>query len=98
MLTVIETPTFKRLAERLWSEEERLAFIDWIACNPLAGDVIPGDDGARKVRWSCGSKGKRGGVRVIYFSLIEQGTVILVTLYAKSEQATIKPGDIPDGH
>ncbi len=48
--TVIETPTFQRQAEKLWSEDERLAFIDWIAANPLAGDVIPGADGARKVR------------------------------------------------
>lgn len=52
MRTVIETPTFQKQAEKLWSEDERLAFIDWIAANPLAGDVIPGADGARKVRWS----------------------------------------------
>lgn len=48
--TVIETPTFQKQAEKIWSESERLAFIDWIAVNPLAGDVIPGADGARKVR------------------------------------------------
>ena len=50
MRTVIETPTFQKQAEKLWLEEERLAFIDWIAANPLAGDVIPGADGALKVR------------------------------------------------
>ena len=49
MRTVIETPTFQKQAEKLWSEDERLAFIDWIAENSLAGDVIPGADGARKV-------------------------------------------------
>jgi len=49
MRTVIETPTFQKQAERLWSEAERLAFIDWIAAHPLAGDVIPGADGARIV-------------------------------------------------
>lgn len=32
----------EKQAERLWSEDERLAFIDWIAVNPLSGDVIPG--------------------------------------------------------
>ena len=52
MRTVIETPTFQKQAAKLWSEDERLSFIDWIAANPLAGDVIPGADGARKVRWS----------------------------------------------
>lgn len=50
MRTVIQTPTFQKQAEKLWSEDERLAFIDRIAANPLAGDVIPGADGARKVR------------------------------------------------
>ena len=44
MRTVIETPTFQKQAEKLWAEDERLAFIDWIAANPLAGDVIPGAD------------------------------------------------------
>jgi mRNA-degrading endonuclease RelE of RelBE toxin-antitoxin system len=94
MRTVIETPTFQKQAEKIWSEEERLAFIDWIARNPLAGDVIPGAEGARKVRWSVAGKGKRGGVRVIYFNLTEQGTLVLITLYQKADQADIRPNDI----
>ncbi len=61
MRTVIETPTFQKQAEKLWSEDERLAFIDWIAANPLAGDVIPAANGARKVRWSRAGSGKSAG-------------------------------------
>lgn len=94
MRTVIETPTFQRQAEKIWTESERLVFIDWIAANPLAGDVIPGADGARKVRWARAGTGKRGGVRVIYFNLTEQGVVILVMMYAKAEQANVTPGEI----
>lgn len=37
--TVIETPTFQKQAEKLWTQDERLEFIDWIAENPLAGDI-----------------------------------------------------------
>lgn len=66
MRTVIETPTFQKQAEKIGSEDERMAFIAWIAEHPMAGDVIPGAEGARKVRWSVEGKGKRGGVRVIY--------------------------------
>lgn len=62
--------------------------------NALAGDVIPGADGARKVRWGRAGSGKRGGVRVVYFNLTEQCVVVLVLLYAKSEQANILPNDI----
>jgi len=50
MRTVIETPTFQKQADKLWAEDERLAFIDWIAQNPGVGDVIPDAEGARKVR------------------------------------------------
>lgn len=42
MLTVIETDEFSAWAAKVWSESEREAFVDWIAANPEAGDVIPG--------------------------------------------------------
>lgn len=94
MRTVIETPTFQNQTEKLWSEAERLAFIDWIAENPLVGDVIPGADGARKVRWSRAGSGKSGGARVIYFNLTEQEVVLLVAVYAKVDRANMLPGEI----
>ncbi|NEV65291.1 DNA-binding protein [Thiorhodococcus minor] len=94
MRTVIETPTFQRLADAIWSEEERLAFIAWLSQNPLTGDVIPGAEGARKVRWAGSGRGKRGGVRVIYFNLSAEGVLYLITIYRKSEQANIKADSI----
>jgi len=74
-----------------------MEFIGWIATHPTAGDVIPGADGARKVRWSRSGSGKSGGVRVIYFNLIEEGdegVVLLVALYAKARQSTMSPAEI----
>ena len=94
MRTVIETPTFQKQADAIWSEDERLDFVTWIARHPLAGEVIPGADGARKVRWTAPAKGKRGGVRVIYFNLAVDEVVYLVAIYPKSEQSTIHPNDI----
>lgn len=94
MRTVIETPTFQRQAQTLWTEEERLDFIAYIATTPEAGDVIPGANGARKVRWSAAGTGKRGGVRVIYFNYAEDGTLLLVMMYAKAEKATTTPNEI----
>lgn len=58
MRKVIETPTFQKQAEKRSAKDESLALIDWIAANPLSADVIPGADGARKVRW-----GRAGKVR-----------------------------------
>lgn len=84
--TVIETTDFQREAAKLWSEAEREAFITWIAANPLAGDVVPGAEGARKVRWQRQGTGKRGGVRVVYVNFLPEGVVLLVAIYAKSER------------
>ena len=94
MYTVVETSTFQKQVEKIWSESERMDFIDWIAENPLSGDVIPGAQGARKVRWSVAGRGKRGGVRVIYFNLTNQGVLILLMVYTKSEQSNLEPGEI----
>jgi len=94
MFTVIETPTFQKQAAKVWSQEERHAFIDWIAANPEAGDVIPGAEGARKVRWAVQGKGKRGGARVIYFNLNADEIVLLVAAYAKADKTNITPGEI----
>ena len=94
MRTVIETPTFQKQAAELWSDEEREAFVDFIATNPEAGDVIPGADGARKVRWQRHGMGKRSGARVIYFHLVADQVVLLVMAYAKARIGNVKPKDI----
>lgn len=94
MRITVETPTFQRQAAKLWTEDERLEFLAWLAANPEAGDVIPGADGARKVRWKLSGIGKRGGVRVIYFNDAEDGTLLLVMMYTKSALANASPTDI----
>lgn len=94
MRTVVETPTFQKQADAIWTAQEREAFIDFIAENPDAGDVIPGADGARKVRWQSEGKGKRGGARVIYFHLVGDELVLLVMAYVKAKRANVKPKDI----
>jgi hypothetical protein len=52
------------------TNEERLAFVDFIARNPEAGDLIPETGGGRKVRWSRQGSGKRGGGARDLFSII----------------------------
>ena len=94
MRTVIETPTFEKLANKIWSEDERLAFVSYISSHPKAGDVIPGADGARKIRWSVKGSGKSGGVRVIYFNEDENGVIYLVMIYKKSEKENMTSSEI----
>ena len=82
--TVAETEVFQRYAAQIWNDEELSAFISWIAANPAAGDVISGSGGCRKVRWSRAGRGKRGGVRVIYFNATD-GIVWLLIAYTKAK-------------
>lgn len=85
MYTIVETEIFKRYAESIWRDDERQEFIAWLAVNPFAGDVIPGCGGLRKVRWSCGGMGKRGGTRVIYYNALAEGHIWLLIAYAKAK-------------
>lgn len=75
MFTVVETPVFQTQAATVWTEDDRLDFIGWLSENPMAGDVIPGADGARKLRWTVQGRGKRGGARVIYFNMLDDGYI-----------------------
>ena len=85
MYTIIETAMFRRYAEQVWLDDEREAFIAWLAADPLVGDVIPGTGGVRKVRWRRQGSGKRGGVRVIYYNTLDGGEVWLLIVYSKSK-------------
>lgn len=85
-ITVAETPFFLRLADGVWDEEERAAFVDYIARDPEAGDVIPDTGGIRKVRWKRSGMGKRGGVRVIYFYHDNAMPLYLLLIYARARQ------------
>ncbi len=93
MYTCAETPTFVADADKLWAEDERLEFLVWLTGNPDSGDVIPGSGGCRKVRWSRSGTGKRGGVRVIYFTRQAAGEIWLLVIYAKAVRSNI-PGHL----
>ena len=86
-----ETALFMRHASGIWSDEERSAFVDFIAHNPEAGDVIPDSGGVRKVRWRRQGSGKRGGVRVIYFHGGGDIPLSLLMIYARARRDNLSP-------
>ena len=90
-VTVAETAVFMRQAGALWSDDERLEFVDFIARNPEAGDLIPASGGIRKVRWGRQGSGKRGGVRVIYFYHDPAMPLYLLMIYAKAQRDDLSP-------
>ena len=90
-LTVVELPQFVRQADDVWSDDERHEFVDYIARNPDAGDVIPETGGVRKVRWRRQGMGKRGGARVIYFYYNLATPLFLLMVYAKAVREDVAP-------
>ena len=86
LITVAETLPFLRQAASLWGEDEHRAFVDFIAANREAGEVIADTGGIRKVRWSRPGTGKRGGVRVIYFYHDDGMPLYLLLIFAKARR------------
>ncbi len=66
-----------------------------LARDPEAGDVIPGTGGFRKLRWPHRrrGKGKRGGLRVIYYYFISDTQIWLTTVYDKDEASDLSPAE-----
>jgi hypothetical protein len=83
----IEAPVFTQLLSDYLEDDEYKRLQLSLALDPEAGDVIPGTGGCRKVRWADRKrgKGKRGGLRVIYYYLVKDVQVWLLTLYDKDE-------------
>lgn len=91
MFTFIELETFARAREALLDDGEFSRLQLHLLAQPEAGDVIPGSDGCRKLRWALKGRGKRGGARVIYFLRLRSGEIVLVTMYAKNVRDNIDP-------
>lgn len=89
MVTFIELPPFSRHVHHYMSDEEYQGLQGYLATYPKAGDVIPGTRGCRKLRWAAPGRGKRGGVRVIYYFQAKNGRIFMLTLYAKNEESTL---------
>jgi hypothetical protein len=85
----IETKLFTRLIDKLLTDGELGELQGFLMENPEAGDVVPGSGGVRKLRWAARGRGKRGGLRVIYFVKTTQGVIYLLTVYPKNVRDTI---------
>jgi hypothetical protein len=92
--TVIETPTYLSDVKAAGlSEEEREEIINLIANAPLAGDLIAGTGGARKLRIKGRGKGKSGGYRVITYYAASDVPVFLLKLVSKRQRANISQAE-----
>lgn len=86
LITIIEFPSFTAQVGVVIKTSERDDLINFLARQPDAGEEITGTGGVRKLRWGGMGKGKRGGLRVIYYFYNETAPVFLLTVYGKGIQ------------
>ena len=90
-LVFLEAPPFTRLLGDYLTDESYRELQRTLMENPEMGNVMPGTGGFRKVRWEDAhrGKGKRSGLRVIYYYLSADHQIWFFTLYDKDETADL---------
>jgi hypothetical protein len=72
------------LIQEYLSDDEYLELQVALVADPEAGKVIPGSGGVRKLRWAMSGRGKRGGLRIVYFLKTRSGVLWMLTAYPKN--------------
>ncbi len=85
-----ETSIFTDQIVRLIDDESYAELQTRLIVDPEAGDLVPRSRGLRKIRWKAKGRGKRGGIRVIYY-LVHREEVFMLYAYAKNEREDITP-------
>ncbi len=93
-MKIVETSIFTRRVVELLADDEYRLLQHALVLRPDLGPVIPGSGGLRKVRWGVRGRGKRGGVRTIYYWAGSQDTLLMLFIYRKSERADLTPAQI----
>jgi mRNA-degrading endonuclease RelE of RelBE toxin-antitoxin system len=84
-----ETSIFTRRINDLLSDEDYAQLQEYLRENPDAGVVVPGSGGIRKLRWAETGRGKRGGIRVIYYHWVPESVLYMLSVYAKNEMPNL---------
>ena len=89
-----DSAAFSRKVYEILTEDELINLERTLIVTPDAGDLIPGSKGLRKIRVASGSKGKRGGSRVIYYWYVTPEKIQFCRIYEKSSQANLSKAEV----
>ena len=89
IMIFIETSIFTKLLPDYLTDEDYRGLQNYLLQHPDSGDLIRGSGGVRKVRWAIEGRGKRSGIRAIYYWKKSHSEIWMLTLYSKSEQVSI---------
>lgn len=88
-MLIVETPVFTKRVLEILSDDEYRELQYFLSEHPDAGDVIPGSHGLRKLRWTVSGRGKRGGMRIIYYWLKPRDTILMLFVFKKNERSDL---------
>lgn len=83
-MEIVETPIFTKQVISLLNDDEYKMLQHYLICRPDAGVLITGSGGLRKLRWKLPGKGKRGGIRTIYY-WDHKEHIYMLFCYSKNE-------------
>jgi hypothetical protein len=89
MFSFVESKLFTRLVGDYLTDEEYGELQAALVEAPERGAIVRGSGGVRKLRWAQPGRGKRGGIRVIYYAKTHEGVIWMLTIYAKNEEQNI---------
>jgi hypothetical protein len=90
----VETRIFTKRVLQLMDDESYASLQTHLAKRPEAGDLIRGSGGMRKIRWAGSGRGKRGGLRVIYYWWTAKDRISMLLVYPKNEQDDLSTDQI----
>jgi mRNA-degrading endonuclease RelE of RelBE toxin-antitoxin system len=90
----IESSLFTQQLSDYLSDDSYAEFQAFLCRQPDAGAIIRGSGGLRKMRWRASGRGKRGGLRMIYYWRADRDRIYCLTLYAKNEMADLSAPEI----
>ncbi len=91
-----ETERFVKRAEKLLGAEMVSELQLYLCDYAEDGVIIPASGGIRKLRWAASGRGKRGGVRIIYYFANAAGRIFLLDIYAKNEKENLTADELKD--
>ena len=92
-MTFYETDIFTEQIVDLIDDDSYAELQASLIVDPEVGDLVPRSKGLRKVRWRAPGRGKRGGIRVIYY-LVHRGEIFMLYAYAKNEREDLSSDQI----
>lgn len=93
-MEVIETSVFTRQIQGLISDDEYAELQFALAERPELGALVRNGGGIRKIRWAQSGRGKRGGIRVIYYWYVSGNQILMLLAYAKNVQENLTPAQM----